>query len=191
MARRADHSRDELATLIVKTARDVIASQGLAALTTRKIGSAIGYSPGTIYNVFEDLDAVVSAVNALTLRDLNQVLARVRLTGDVMVDARAILQEYLSFQQAHPKLWAAVIHHSARADVIVSPAYASALDAAFAQVEQVIIPLFVGRPDLDVKTAVRVLWASLQGISSLPDDADMVSLTGQSKADLCANLVET
>lgn len=191
MARRADHSRNELAKLIEKTAQEIIAAQGLSALTTRKIGTAVGYSPGTIYNVFDDLNGVISRVNALTLRDLNHALAQVHLTGDVMVDAHAILQEYLSFQKAHPKLWAAVMLHSARADLSVSPEYTDALDAAFAQVEHVIAPAFQGHPENDVKTAVRVLWASLQGISSLPDDAEMVSVPGQSKADLCANLVDT
>ena len=62
MARRTDHSREELEALIVKVSRNIISEQGLSQLSTRKIAAEIGYSPGTIYNVFSDLDAVISKV---------------------------------------------------------------------------------------------------------------------------------
>jgi AcrR family transcriptional regulator len=56
MARRSDHSRDELYNLAMTAARDIVRREGMAALTARGLATAIGYSPGTLYNLFDSLD---------------------------------------------------------------------------------------------------------------------------------------
>ena len=53
MGRRSDHSRDELLGLALDVAEKVVAQEGIGALTARRISKEIGYSVGTIYNLFE------------------------------------------------------------------------------------------------------------------------------------------
>jgi len=191
VARRKDHSRKELAELVIGTATQIIADEGLQGLTTRKIATKIGYSAGTIYNVFDNLDAVVSCVNTQTMRSLNKAILKIKLSGEVMSDARLILFAYLEFQEKQPRLWAAIIKHSSREDLELPDHYVSELETAFQRVEQVLAPLFKDQVDNSVKIAVRVLWASLQGISSLPPNARMISTEGESKVALSVNLIET
>jgi AcrR family transcriptional regulator len=57
-AARRERNRREMREVILAAARDIVASQGIGALTMRAIAQAIGYSPAAIYEYFpakEDL----------------------------------------------------------------------------------------------------------------------------------------
>ena len=45
MARRTDHTREELKDLIINAAWTIIETEGAPGLTARKLASAIGYAP--------------------------------------------------------------------------------------------------------------------------------------------------
>ena len=59
MARRSDHSREELYALILDSARSIVEEDGFSGLTARRVASSIGYAPGTIYNLFSNLDDLI------------------------------------------------------------------------------------------------------------------------------------
>ena len=56
MGRRSTHSPQQLRELILDAAQEIIDVHGLAGLSAREIARRIGYSPGTIYNMFDNLD---------------------------------------------------------------------------------------------------------------------------------------
>src|SRR5687767_12593733 len=68
MGRRSDHSRAELEELILLAGEAHLAQVGFAAFSAREVAKRIGYSIGTIYNVFGSYDRLVLAINARTLR---------------------------------------------------------------------------------------------------------------------------
>ena len=76
MARRADHTREELANLVVSAAEKLARKEGLRGVAMRRIAAEIGYAPGSIYNAVGDLDRVILRVNARTLERLRAHLAR-------------------------------------------------------------------------------------------------------------------
>ena len=75
MGRRSTHTPQQLRELILDAAQDIIEAQGLAGLSAREIARRIEYSPGTIYNMFENLDDVVLHVEARVLDALDQRLS--------------------------------------------------------------------------------------------------------------------
>lgn len=75
MARRSDHSREEIRAMALAAAQQIVTEQGFAALNARKIASAIGYTVGTLYLVFKNLDDLFLQLNARTLDDLHAALA--------------------------------------------------------------------------------------------------------------------
>jgi len=191
MARRSDHSRQELKDLVVATATRIIADQGLRALTARKIAVEIGYSPGTIYNVVETLDELIATVNTRTMQALKAELDETSASGDTIADIRQILKTYMGFQSRHPKLWAANIEHAGREDLEQPAFYVAELEAVLNSVETFLAPAFVGRSEADVRRAVRVLWASLQGISAISPSAKFLQEGLQSPAAMAEDLVVT
>lgn len=94
MARRPDHSRDELYALAMNAARGIVERDGIRGLTARNIATAIGYSPGTLYNLFDNLDDLALQINGATLaRD-----GRLSLVGDQSVPemAESLIANYLA-----------------------------------------------------------------------------------------------
>ena len=77
MGRRSIHTAEELRELILKAATELIESDGLAGLSAREVARRIGYSPGTLYNVFDNLDDLVLTIEARLLDRLAARLAEV------------------------------------------------------------------------------------------------------------------
>ena len=190
MARRSDHSRDELKALVLKIARNQIESDGLEALTARKIAAAIGYSPGTIYNVFDNLDHVISAVNEGTLRELNGDLSDITFSGDALEDARQVLSVYITFREQHPGLWDAVLAHAIKPGVTQPESYLAEIEKSFGYAAQAIAPAFAGDAE-GLRLAVDVLWSSLQGIFSVSPHGLLATDVQSRRREMAEFLVET
>lgn len=112
MARRSDHSQDEIREMAIKASRSIISCKGLAALSARKIASEIGYTPGTLYLIFKNQDDLILHINAITLQDLHKQLAtaikRCRKPESCILK---LGHEYARFAVENRHLWNAVFEH--------------------------------------------------------------------------------
>jgi AcrR family transcriptional regulator len=112
VARRNDHSRDELRRMSLEAAEDILSHEGAHALSVRRIAQAIGYSHGTLYLVFRNLDGLLLELNARTLDDL---AAALECAAGAQPDARARLDAlagaYLAFAREHSARWRLVFEH--------------------------------------------------------------------------------
>lgn len=61
-AERREREREQVRTLILEAARDILSEQGFAALSMRAIAERIEYSPATIYLYFKDKDDLIREV---------------------------------------------------------------------------------------------------------------------------------
>src|SRR3546814_14710228 len=80
MGRRSDHSREELEALILEEGHRHMAESGFAKFSSREVAKRIGYSVGTLYNVFGSSDRLVAAINTRTF-DLCAAFLERRLAG--------------------------------------------------------------------------------------------------------------
>lgn len=110
MGRRSDHSRSELQALMLATGRDHLAEAGLARFSAREVAKRVGYSIGTLYNLFGSVDGLLLAINAQTLQVWTREL-RARLEADDQDRLAALVYGYFAFAEANPNLWAAVYEH--------------------------------------------------------------------------------
>ena len=112
MGRRSSHTPQQLRELILDAAQEIIDRSGLAGLSAREIARAIGYSPGTIYNMFTNLDDVVLSVEGRVLDALDQRLSDIPETGG-NPEARLveIAHVYLAFTREKPRLWNLLFEH--------------------------------------------------------------------------------
>lgn len=110
MGRRSDHSRQELEALIVEEGARRLAESGLARFSAREVAKRIGYSVGTLYNVFGSYDGLMLAINARTLR-LWTAHLRARLAQAGEDRLAALVGGYFEFAQAQPHLWVAIYEH--------------------------------------------------------------------------------
>ncbi|MGA0600273.1 TetR/AcrR family transcriptional regulator [Caulobacter sp. KR2-114] len=110
MGRRSDHTRAELQALCVDEGWRQLAEVGLARFSARDVAKRVGYSIGTLYNVFGSYDGLMLAINARTLRlwsaHLRQALAA---AGDDRIGA--LVRGYFDFATGNPRTWIAVYEH--------------------------------------------------------------------------------
>ena len=70
MARRNQHSREELQDLAVAAVLEIAERDGVHAVSARSVARQIGYAPGMLYHLFENRDDLILHANARTLDTL-------------------------------------------------------------------------------------------------------------------------
>ena len=170
MARRSDHSRAELRIMALEAAREVAEAEGWRGLTARKVANRIGYSVGTLYNVFEDLDDLIIAVNGETLDALFQHLQEARDAGtaaDPEESLMVLAKAYVAYIDRHPNLWDILFEHRLPPGRSLPSWYGEKLAGLLGLLESAISPLFDPAQDRDIARSARVLWCAMHGICSL------------------------
>jgi AcrR family transcriptional regulator len=165
LGRRSDHTREELRERILSAGEEIVTKSGLAGLTARQLADRIGYSVGTLYNFFEDLDDLVVHMNARTLDHMYAACARVTKRPGSEEALRAYARAYLRFTKDHDRLWAMVLDGSSHHHHVLPDWYQAKVARLLGLVEEALAPLITG--DKERKRSARVLWASLHGIVSL------------------------
>ena len=167
MARRSDHSRIELSTLILESARDIAEEEGLGGLTARRIAAKIGYAPGTIYNIFSNLDDLILQLRGETLDSLHDFLSLNAVDGEPEEILINIAKNYIKYVREHPKLWGLMFEHRLPDGDQVPDWYHEKATRLLNFAENAIATLFTSGEVKERLHHAQVLWASLHGICSI------------------------
>ncbi len=191
MGRRSTHTPQQLRDLILDAAQEIIESNGLTGLSAREIARRIGYSPGTIYNMFENLDDVVLHVEARVLDALDKRLAESLQVPEPNRRIQRLAQSYLSFTHEKPKLWNLLFEHHLPSGTDLPAWYQQKLEGLLARVEESLAPLFPAGHDAERQRTARVLWAGVHGITSLATADKLSIVTAEAANTLIDDLVGT
>jgi AcrR family transcriptional regulator len=118
MGRRSDHSREELTRLIITEGHKHMAEVGFSRFSAREVAKRIGYSIGTIYNVFGTHDRLVMAINTRTF-GLWAAHLRALLERAETDRIRVLVEAYFSFARENRNVWMAIYDHRLPADVVI------------------------------------------------------------------------
>jgi AcrR family transcriptional regulator len=164
MARRNEHSLDEIKAMVLNAAETIIIEQGVAALTIRKIAMEMGYTVGSIYMVFTNRAELILHINARTLEDIAIQLQAITTTGDI----ETWLKAYLQYAQTNTHRWRMIFAPYLLENKPLPDWYQPRLDAVFVQ-----FATYFTDASLEQNTqAVRALWQGIHGICLLSADAD-------------------
>lgn len=171
MVRRSDHSRAELTELALQAAEQLVDEQGIEQLSTRKIAKEIGYSAGTLYLIFKNLDDLCWHINARTMGQLNQRFDQDPAINNEKTNPARKLQligyHYLEFAAKYPNRWSLMFEHRA-AHEAEEPAWLNeAIEQLFHQVEQPLQTLCPKLSPEQRRLSVRSLWSGVHGIAAL------------------------
>lgn len=174
MPPRGEHSRDELRALVLAASREIAEAKGLKGLTARAIAGRIGYSPGTLYNLFEDLDDVVIHLNAETLDDLFGAMRAVPRDADPETALLDLARAYIGFARSRPRLWSLVFDHALPEGRELPPWYQERIPRLLDIVSAALAPLFPPGEERRRDHSARVLWSATQGIGALASAGKLV-----------------
>lgn len=169
MVRRSDHSPEQLRELIIDSARGIIAENGLLGLSAREIARKVGYSPGTLYNLFDGLDDLVLQLEARVLDALDRRLSELQ-EGIPQSDHLGVMaREYGRFCREHPQLWNLISQHDLPPKSTLPPWYSERIERLLGRIEVALAPHFPpGQSNAqDLRRSAHAIWAGLYGLASL------------------------
>ena len=96
--------------MIIVEGHRQMAAVGYARFSAREVAKRIGYSIGTLYNVFGSYDRLILAINAHTVKLWTRHL-RDSLAGNGNDRIEALVHGYFGFARHQPHAWAAIYDH--------------------------------------------------------------------------------
>jgi len=191
MARRNDHSREELCELALGAARDIAEAEGLRGLTARRIASRIGYSVGTLYNVFVNLDDLIVHLNGATLDQLHQTLDQGPRSGAPEATLRVLLAGYVRFTHERRNLWNLLFEYHLPEGQGLPDWYTAKIGHLMTLVEDALAPLFGVDQAAERRRSARVLWSAVHGICTLSSGGRLGVVGAESADHMTETLLST
>ncbi len=195
MARRADHTRQELKKMVLDAAWKLAGKGGFAALTARSLAAEIGYAPGTIYNIFRSMDDLYLEVNGRTLDELHKVLSNDACNDPSKSPAENMKQMaslYAEFARDYNSYWLMLFNYRLPESRQSLSWYQEKINLLFVPLENLLRPLFAPKQDRQRKMAGRILWASVHGLCFLQESGKIALVGGETVAgEMSSYLVDT
>lgn len=168
MGRRSEHSKEEIQEMALQAAQELVIEAGLSNMSARKIASRIGYTVGTLYIVFDNLDDLILQLNARTLDDLFDYLNRaLKKSKKAEEGILALGRAYINFAKNHTHKWSAIFDHRLSKGQKIPPWFLQRVQKNFALVEQVIEPIAPKLSEKQLGISARALWSGVHGICIL------------------------
>ena len=162
MARRSDHSRAELSEIIVAEGYRHMEEVGFAHFSAREVAKRIGYSIGTIYNVFGSYDALILAINGRTLALWRAHLER-RLQQSQDDRLAHAIEAYFEFAERHRHAWAAIYDFRLPEDTSPPETYQAQVRAIFDIVVAEVRAALPATRGAEAEPLTRSLLATVHG----------------------------
>lgn len=182
MARRKDHTREELTQLAIKCGRELVIADGPSALTARNVAKSIGYAPGTLYNLFDNIENLTSEINCVTLNEFADSISEIRTRSKSPAkQLEKICHAYLKMHQDQTGLWTLIF---ATPNPSLSDTYSQAVHKVFDQVTETIRPLSNNKNT--ARQEAKIIWSTLHGICLLQQN-DKLDVTETDSAETLIN----
>lgn len=165
---RTKDGAEEIREMALSAAEAIIDEHGYASLSARKVASAIGYTVGTLYLVFHNLDDLILQVNGRTVDALYARLTEAMDNcEDGTVGVLALGHGYLEFATSHPGRWGAIFEHNLPAGDQIPEWLPTKVARSFGLVEGELRRLVPNRAQTEIAKAARALWSGVHGVCIL------------------------
>jgi len=167
MGRRNDHSREEIRDMALEAAIRLLERDGLAGLSARRIASEIGYTVGTLYLVFHNLDDVMMQVNLRTLRAMRDCLwSSIQNSDTPARQLKSMAAAYIEFARQNEHRWRLLHEHRATQAIGFPEEYQQITTSLFDRLEAIMAQMVQINQHL-LPQLSRAIWGSVHGICVL------------------------
>lgn len=189
MARRNDHTKEEIREMAIQAGSELIKLSGFSNFSTRQIAKEIGYSVGTLYNIFESYDDIVFHINATTLDDMKNFI-KTNLKPNLKSSSaiKQLAHLYIEFASQNYNRWSALFEYSIPENLQLPEFYSKKVDELFAIIKDV-LNSFIKNESKCLKHA-KIIWASIHGICILSLNKKLNIAELSSVEDLTSQLVD-
>lgn len=171
---RRQRERDERRDRIVDAARALFAAHGYEAVTLRRVAEAIEYAPATIYQHFEDKDALLREICHRDFGELSRQTAGYLDVADPVERIARLAHTYIRFAVTHPNhfrlmFMTALPRMEMDAEMLARKGNPERDGYALlrASAAQAIAAGRLGAEYGDADLVAQTLWAAVHGIAAL------------------------
>lgn len=165
MARRSEHTQEQLREMVLNAAENIVIEEGFNALTVRKVALEIGYTVGSIYMVFANMDDLIMHIKGRTLDELADELSEDKAYGSAEEQIQALADSYLNFAHQNFNRWRMIFE--AIKDVPAPEWYQQKVQDIFRIIETVFQALRPAQSEAQIHLAARALWSGVHGVCVL------------------------
>lgn len=189
MARRNDHTREELINLTLDQVKTFLSSHSYHELSLRKLATMIGYVPSTLVNVFGSYNLLLLHAVAQTLDELAQeATLAVKDCPDPYQALFKLAFCYHDFAIKNPYRWQLIFEHNMNGEPL--PEWQTErIDHMTSMLERLLRLIAPKRTEDEVLKASRVLWSGVHGITLLSVDNKFFANQEMDGKDLIHNLL--
>ena len=164
-------NREALRRGLLDAASRVLVSEGLEALTMRRVSKEVAASTKVLYTLFGNKEGLLEHLYVEGFERLRQILEAVPLSDDPLADLRKVAQAYRENALADPTYFAVLFGRSV-AGFTPSASSIEAAGRGFAVLEGCVLRAMKAGifEEADVKTTVQIVWSSIHGATSLELD---------------------
>lgn len=153
--------------MILDASIKIVEEVGVKKLRIREIAKRIGYTSGTLYLIFKDLDELIAELHIRTLEELYAQLSHIKFDGDSESNLLKLAEGYRTYTHQNPRRWNALFEHTMDDGKRLPERYDRAIFQLIDLAVVALRPLYPPDSDTKVLHDARVLWASFYGILAL------------------------
>nr|WP_321462912.1 TetR/AcrR family transcriptional regulator [uncultured Cohaesibacter sp.] len=169
---------------VLEAAVALMREDGLKAVQIRTIASKAGYSVGSVYKHFPDIDALIIAVNGVTLTQMNELFSQsMQQSDDPLERLKMLARSYMHFAYSQPNLWRGLFEHHLPDDDAIPDEHKAQNVELLALIERELANI---SPTLDqeaLSIRSRTCFAAVHGMVTFSMEGRFVGLSGQQLED--------
>ncbi len=192
MARRSDHTRDEIRQMAIQNAIQIIRDKGMKHFSARKLATSIGYTVGTLYNVFGSYDELILAINLQILEMIQQQMGHdlSKAPKNPIDRLKIVVDTYTTFTQEQYDLWQLLFHYRQESKDSFPEPYGKVMRSIVKTVKDIINGIVN-----DEEKAYQMtlgLWSFLHGASALKNTHYFALSNGpENLKEFCFSVVDS
>ena len=185
-------TKDKIHDALIKKGRDLVRRKGAEFLTARKLSEATGYSVGTIYNQFANMDKFVLEQNMLTLDELYLVLKKLLPDTNPYKNLNRYIDAFVAFVLSQPNLWFLLFNfHICSKYENFPPIYLRKLLRITNLWRKEFNAVLAKLSPAERKVSLQVLWLSMFSLSSFLTLNGLDKMSKVNKKNICKLLLNT
>lgn len=135
MARRGDHSLEQIKNMILDAAEELVIEGGLSQLRVRKIALKIGYTVGSVYMVFDNMTDLILHIKGRTLDAIAEQMEEIA-TINAEQHLEALAGVYIRFASQNFNRWSMVFENRLPQNTVIPVWYQKKVDELYGKFEK-------------------------------------------------------
>lgn len=166
MARRSEHSLEQIKTMLLDAAEQVVITDGFSALKARSIAKETGYTVGSLYMVYANMADLIMHLHARTFDAITLHLQQSPLL-ETEAAMESVALAYMNYGAQNFNRWCFIFDDRLLMGAELPDWYQEKIAKVYAQFERRLASLKPELDALEIKNTAFALFAGVQGICAL------------------------